>query len=238
MLLELEGLESLEEERWRDRRVRVGEACCRSARRRLAARFPRRAPTRASATATSSASSSSGEAGRRRGLPRGLRRGARAGRCAWGTRSKRCLRADTRSSSVSGFSQTRLRASAHPHLILAAVPLPPVEPAVERLDDEPGVLDQRVPLRRREPVELHRRCCSSLRTESDELPCALVPVGALEDAALALEPQAVGLLDVLALGVKTSKTRWPPGSSSRAAAAAPGASRPRPACGGASGRGS
>jgi hypothetical protein len=87
--------------------------------------------------------------------------------------------------------------AAHPHLVFAAVPLAPVEPAVERLDDEPRVLDQRVPLGCGEPVELHRGGMLVAAHREDELPGALVPVGALEDAALALEPETVGLLDVL-----------------------------------------
>ena len=54
------------------------------------------------------------------------------------------------------------------------------------------------PLGRREPGEQHRRRLLAAPHGERQRPLALVPVGALEDPGLALEPAAVRLLDVLA----------------------------------------
>src|SRR5215212_5770581 len=93
----------------------------------------------------------------------------------------------------------RLRRRARdPNRVLSAEVRPPVEPAVARLDREAFVLEQGAPLVRVEPGELHRR--PGLGTPDGERQRArlLVPVGALVDLRLALEPAPVRLLDVLA----------------------------------------
>src|SRR6187399_3142020 len=86
---------------------------------------------------------------------------------------------------------------ADPDLVFAALVRATVEPAVELLGHEACVLDQGVPLGRRQPVEREARALLGAPDGERERPSALVPVGALEDARLALEPDAVGLLDVL-----------------------------------------
>ena len=74
--------------------------------------------------------------------------------------------------------------------------------------------------------KVDRRCLSE-RTESERA-CAFVPVGALEDPGLALEPAAFVSSMSSRLGAKTSKTRRPPGSrSSGPRAERPRRSRPR-----------
>ena len=85
----------------------------------------------------------------------------------------------------------------------------------------------------------HRRRLLAAPHGEGQRPLVLVPVGALEDPGLALEPAAVRLLDVVRPGAKTSKTRRPPGSEQLARGArARAAGPPRSSCAGASGTGS
>ena len=84
------------------------------------------------------------------------------------------------------------------HVLLAVV-RSPVEPAVQRLDVEAGLVEQPEPLgQRRASAAPNVVAAPSERTESESVRELLVPVGALEDPRLALEPAAVRLLDVLA----------------------------------------
>src|SRR6187551_159898 len=87
-------------------------------------------------------------------------------------------------------------APADPDLVFAALVGAAVEPAVELLGHEARVLDEGVPLGRRQPVEGEARALLGAPDGERERAGALVPVGALEDARLALEPEPVGLLDV------------------------------------------
>ena len=72
-----------------------------------------------------------------------------------------------------------------------------VEPAVDGLDREPLVREQLPPLGDGEPRERHLRLGVAAADAQDQRPRVLVPVGALPDARLALEPAAVRLGDVL-----------------------------------------
>src|SRR4029079_8619750 len=171
--------------RW-PRRRGEGAACgwarrrCSSATRRRAAAFPRRGLTPGGATRACSASSL-----RRRASSTASRasvstqRCSSPGPCAWATRSRCC---EQRASA---------RTPADPDLVLAALLRPAVEPAVELLGHEARVLDQGVPLGRRQPVEREARALLGSPDGERERAGALVPVGALEDARLALEPDAV-----------------------------------------------
>ena len=103
--------------------------------------------------------------------------------------------------------------------VLAAGVRPAVEPAPLRLDVEAGAVEQQPPLGRREPGEMHRRRLLAAAHRQRQRPLALVPVGALEDPRLALEPAAVRVLDVLARSARRRRRRAgrPGASSSRAA---------------------
>ena len=183
MLLELDGLEPLAEEEWRARRVRAGEALL-----LVGEPTPR--------CAVPSASPDSGV--RDRDVLRELveRRGRVGGEACLGVYAEVLEPGLVRVGDESSRSRRELGAAADPDLILAAVPRAPVEPAVERLDLEARLLEQRVPLRGREPVEVHRGGLVVAAHGEDERPRARVPVRALEDPALALEPEPVRLLDV------------------------------------------
>src|SRR5579871_1717382 len=73
-----------------------------------------------------------------------------------------------------------------PDGVLAALPGPAVEPAVERADLEPLVDEEAAPFRHRQPCERHLGISIGVSDAQDEGPCAFVPVGALPDARLAL----------------------------------------------------
>ena len=118
----------------------------------------------------------------------------------------------------------RLSAAADPDLVLAAVPGAAVEPAVERLDLEARVLDAARSTRRARAsgAPSSRRGRRSADGE-DERPRARVPVGALEDPALALEPEPVRLLDVRRGSARRRRRRG--GRRARAAPAAASSAR-------------
>ena len=63
---------------------------------------------------------------------------------------------------------------------------------------EARAVEQQPPLGRREPGEQHRRRLLATAYRQRQRALALVPVGALEDPRLALEPASVGVLDVFA----------------------------------------
>src|SRR2546429_1722832 len=75
-----------------------------------------------------------------------------------------------------------------------------VEPAEAADDLEAGLLETLAPLVRREPGEHERRRAGLTAHRERQRPRFGVPVRPLEDAWLALEPTAVGLLDVVAVG--------------------------------------
>src|SRR5712692_1345035 len=85
-----------------------------------------------------------------------------------------------------------------PNRVLAVLVRAPVEPAVARLDLEALVDKERAPLVRVEPREPHRRLRVFVSNRERERASLLVPVGALEDPGLALEPASVGVFDVAA----------------------------------------
>src|SRR6266511_3709951 len=85
-----------------------------------------------------------------------------------------------------------------PNLVLAAGVRPSVEPAVASVDRETLAFQERKPLLWLEPRELHRRPAVDAAHRQRQRPCLLVPVGALEDRRLALEPTPVRVLDVVA----------------------------------------
>src|SRR5919106_587272 len=85
----------------------------------------------------------------------------------------------------------------NPDRVLASPVRPPVEPAVVRHDLETGPLDHGAPLVRGAPREHHRRLFVPAADGERERPLVDVPVGALEDPGLALEPAAVRLRDVV-----------------------------------------
>src|SRR6185369_4596192 len=93
---------------------------------------------------------------------------------------------------ICGKSPTR-----DPDGIFTAVVRPPVEPAVACIDREAGFCEQCVPAFGLEPPELHRRLAA--RPAYRERECLLehVPVRALVDSGLALDPPAVRLVDVV-----------------------------------------
>src|SRR5262249_43343426 len=88
----------------------------------------------------------------------------------------------------------------YPDGILAARVRPAVEPAVAGDNRETFLGEQRRPLVRREPGELHRRRRVRVSDGQRERSRLFVPVGALPDAVLALQPAAVRLLDVVTRG--------------------------------------
>src|SRR5262245_20525951 len=83
------------------------------------------------------------------------------------------------------------------HVLLAAIG-PAVEPAVQRLDLEAGLVEQLQPLGRGKPVEREGDRRTVRADREGECSRLLVPVGSLEDPGLPLEPATVRLLDVLA----------------------------------------
>src|SRR5207237_10169097 len=91
------------------------------------------------------------------------------------------------------------RASAgDPDAVLAARERPAVEPAIAIEHLEAGLGEERVPARRFDPPERHRRGALRAANRESERLRSEIPVGALVDARLALDPAAVRLLDVLA----------------------------------------
>ena len=75
-----------------------------------------------------------------------------------------------------------------------------VEPAVQPFDDEARLLEQHTPLLDRQPRQRELRLGTVAADAKDERARLLVPVGALEDARLGLEPAAVRLGDVVGSG--------------------------------------
>src|SRR4051794_23295948 len=87
--------------------------------------------------------------------------------------------------------------AADPHHVFAAVVRTSVEPSVARVDVEPCFGEQRLPALRLEPPQRHlRRAARAADGERQRLLSA-IPIRTLEVPRLALEPEAVGLLDVL-----------------------------------------
>src|SRR5215210_118925 len=89
------------------------------------------------------------------------------------------------------------RAAGDPDRVFATGVWPAVEPAVVRLDVEPGRLDQRSPLLRRQPPELQRRLAALAANGQRQRARPRVPLGAFEDARLALEPAAGRFGDIV-----------------------------------------
>ena len=87
--------------------------------------------------------------------------------------------------------------SGDPDGVFAARVRPPVEPAVARVDGEAGLGEERVPALRLEPPERHRRRALRAAHREGQRLRLEIPVGALVDPRLALDPAAVRLLDVL-----------------------------------------
>src|SRR3954447_24633007 len=86
-----------------------------------------------------------------------------------------------------------------PDRILAARERASVEPAVAGDDREAAALDQVAPLDDGEPRERHPRLAAVGAADAErERALVLVPLRALEDAGLALDPAPVRLGDVLA----------------------------------------
>src|SRR6266511_144715 len=85
-----------------------------------------------------------------------------------------------------------------PNRVLAAGVRPSVEPAVTGVDRETLAFQERKPLLWLEPRELHGRPAVDPAHRQRQRPRLLVPVGALEDRRLALEPTPVRVLDVVA----------------------------------------
>ena len=75
---------------------------------------------------------------------------------------------------------------------------PPVEPPVARKHLEARLREQRVPARGLEPPQRHRRLAARAADGESQRLRVEIPVGALVDAGLALDPAAVRLLDVAA----------------------------------------
>src|SRR6185503_12620279 len=73
----------------------------------------------------------------------------------------------------------------------------PVEPAVAGLDPEAGALEQVLPLGYRQPGQHHRPPAGLAAHRQGQPALALVPVRALPDPGLALEPASVRLVDVV-----------------------------------------
>src|SRR6187551_1607043 len=89
------------------------------------------------------------------------------------------------------------RAPGDPDAVLAAGEQPAVEPAVADLDLEAAHVEQHAPLHWGKPRERHGGGAGRASDREGERARGGVPVGALEDARLALQPAAVGLLDVV-----------------------------------------
>src|SRR4249920_2969054 len=101
------------------------------------------------------------------------------------------------------------RAAADPDRVLATSIRTAVEPAVVAEDIEARLLDQPAPLLRREPRELHRRRVLGASHREREASALGVPLCALEDPRLALQPAAVRLGDVVRAG-REDVEREPP----------------------------
>src|SRR5206468_3355646 len=84
-----------------------------------------------------------------------------------------------------------------PDRVLAALVGPAVEPAVEGFELEARLVQENTPLGRREPGQGHRRRGVATANREGQRSLALVPIGPLEDARLALEPAAVRGLDIV-----------------------------------------
>ena len=189
---------ALGEEAWRGRRVRRRRGA--AARRRADAslrRSRRRARTRAS---------------RDRDVLRELieQRGAVDGEACLGVYAEvlepGASASATRSSSRSPLASFS-RAPADPDLVLAAVPGPPVEPAVERLDVEPGSSISAFHSGGESQWRSIVAAWSRLAHGEDERRARARPSRRARRSRLALEPQAVGLLDVRAGSARRRRTR-------------------------------
>src|SRR5690348_11330621 len=102
---------------------------------------------------------------------------------------------ETRAPSTGGIPPTLLDAPRDPDRVLAAAVGAAVEPAVQGDDLEAGPVEQAAPVLRRRPGELHRRAVAVVVPHRQrQQPCLLVPVRALPDARLPLDPAAVRLL--------------------------------------------
>src|SRR3954471_1785191 len=91
----------------------------------------------------------------------------------------------------------RLFATGDPDAVLAAGEGPAVEPAVALEHLEAGLGEERVPPLGLEPPERHRRGALPAAHRECERLLREIPVGALVDSRLALDPAAVCRLDVL-----------------------------------------
>src|SRR5262245_52799636 len=98
---------------------------------------------------------------------------------------------------VSQFASGSLSAG-DPDTVLAAGERPAVEPAVALEDLQAGLGEERVPARGLDPPERHRRGALRAADRERQGLSREIPVGALVDVRLALDPAAVRLLDVLA----------------------------------------
>jgi hypothetical protein len=107
----------------------------------------------------------------------------------------------SRSSTVDEVSASAA-AAADPDAVLTALVGAAIEPAVILDDIEASQVEQPPPLERREPVQAHRRGRLASAHRERQGARDLIPVGALENAALALEPATVGLGDVLCTGAE------------------------------------
>ena len=128
------------------------------------------------------------------------------------------------------------RSARDPHRVLASRERPAIEPAVARDDGEARLGEQRLPPRGLEPPQRHRRLAGLAAHRQRQRLTLEIPVGALEDARLALEPADPCVSSTSSSdGAKTSKMSRPPGTSSSRAARAPPAA-PRRSRGGGSAR--
>src|SRR3954453_21139993 len=84
-----------------------------------------------------------------------------------------------------------------PDGVFAAVVRPSVEPAVARFDPEPCFCKQCVPPFRLEPPQLHRRIAARSPHRERKRLLFHVPVRALVDTRLALDPTSIRLVDVV-----------------------------------------
>src|SRR2546430_8710653 len=88
--------------------------------------------------------------------------------------------------------------SSDPHGVFAAVVRTPVEPPVARVHREACFGEQRLPALRLEPPQRHRRFAARAADGERQRLLAAIPLRPFEDARLALEPETMRRLDVLA----------------------------------------
>src|SRR5215213_4401158 len=99
----------------------------------------------------------------------------------------------------------------HPHRVLAAAIRSAVEPPVVCDDVEACAFEERAPVVGVEPCELHRALAARTAHRQRQHPPLDVPVGALEDPRLPLEPASVRLRDVVRPGGEDVERERPPG---------------------------